>query len=339
MKALLARKRSSSSLCKQEGSPTPSDRKPREVKNTQYTHPDYPTMLETRGFFMRRDRKGVSQESKDFCRTLLETDQEIPEDSLFRDDLFEATCEELQNSNEAKVIQDIARLIVPSARHLAIRGVEKPKVLTESVNEGWNNSIPLADITRPQPDYAVGFGRSAFAAEQLNKPRPFVGEPTNKSFFMATYYMHFPFLTCEVKGGTVTLDIADRQNAHSTVLAVSGVVQLFNLVGRIKELDRQILAFLVSYDQRTVRIYGHYPVIEEMVTYYRYPIYSFDSTAHDGKEKWTAYKFTKNVYDVWMPEHFKRLCSAIDQLPAGFSFELPEQSKLQFQDSALPQGL
>ncbi|KAH8754803.1 hypothetical protein F5883DRAFT_390413, partial [Diaporthe sp. PMI_573] len=84
---------------------------------------------------------------------------------------------------------------------------------------------------------------------------------------------------------------------------------------------------------------GHYPVIEEKVTYYRYPIHKFDFTALDGKEKWTAYKFTKNVYDLWMPEHFKRLCSVIDQLPADLSFELSEQSELQFQDSGLSQEL
>jgi len=46
---------------------------------------------------------------------------------------------------------------------------------------------------------------------------------------MATYYMYFPFLTCEVKCGASALDIADRQNAHSMALAVRGVVELFRL--------------------------------------------------------------------------------------------------------------
>jgi hypothetical protein len=38
--------------------------------------------------------------------------------------------------NEAKVIQDIARLIVPSAQFPAIRGAKHFKILIESVNEG-----------------------------------------------------------------------------------------------------------------------------------------------------------------------------------------------------------
>ena len=44
---------------------------------------------------------------------------------------------------------------------------------------------------------------------------------------MATYYMYFPFLTCEVKCGAAALDVADRQNAHSMTLAVRGIVELF----------------------------------------------------------------------------------------------------------------
>lgn len=63
---------------------------------------------------------------------------------------------------------------------------------------------------------------------------------------MATYYMYFPFLTCEVKYGAAALDIADRQNAHSMTLAVRGIVELFRLIKREKELYREILAFSIS---------------------------------------------------------------------------------------------
>ena len=68
---------------------------------------------------------------------------------------------------------------------------------------------------------------------------------------------------------------------------------------REKEVHRGILAFSILHDNSSVRIYGHYPVINgKDITYYRYPIYKFDFTVLDGKEKWTAYKFTKNVYDI-----------------------------------------
>ena len=145
---------------------------------------------------------------------------------------------------------------------------------------------------------------------------------------MATYYMHFPFLTCEVKCGSVGLDIADRQNAHSMTLAARGVVELFRLVKREQELNREIVGFSFSHDHEFVRIWGYYPVINgAKTTFWRYPIRKFDFTERKGKEKWTAYTFTKNVYDIWMPAHFKRISSAIDELLPDQDLELSQASE------------
>ncbi len=226
------------------------------------------------------------------------------------------------------VIRDISLLIVPSAQTLAKYGATHLNHLHESVNEGWNSAIPFHS-TRPQPDYAVGFNRSEFTQEQLSKLEPFVGEIGSKSttYFMATTRMFFPFLTCEVKCGAAALDVADRQNAHSMTVAVKGIVELFKAVKREKELHQEILAFSISHDHSSVRIYGHYPVIEEeKTTFYRHPIDKFDFTARDGKEKWTAYKFTKNVYGTWMPIQHKRICSAIDDLPSNLDFDLSQSA-------------
>ena len=125
--------------------------------------------------------------------------------------------------------------------------------------------------------------------------------------------------------GAAALDVADRQNAHSMTMAVRDVVELFRLMKREKELYREILAFSVSHDHRTVRIYGYYPVLDgKRTTFYRHPIREFSFTELDGKEKWTAYKFTKNVYDIWMPTHLKRIYSIIDDLPLDPDFKVSE---------------
>lgn len=184
----------------------------------------------------------------------------------------------------------------------------------------------------------MGFRREAFTEDQLSKLSPFIGDfiAGDLSFFMATYYMYFPFLACEVKCGAGALEVADRQNAHCMTLAVRAMVELFRLVKREDEVNRQVLAFSISHDHRSVRIYGHYPVINGKDTkYYRHPIHEFSFIALDGKEKWTAYRFTKNVYDIWMPKHFKRICSAIDQLPTGLDFDVPSLSDA----TGLSQGL
>jgi len=136
------------------------------------------------------------------------------------------------------------------------------------------------------------------------------------------------FLTCEVKCGAAALDIANRQNAQSMTLAVRAIVELFRVLKREDEVHQQVLAFSISHDHSSVRIYGHYPVIAgKHIKYYRHPIYKFDFTALDGRDKWTAYRCTKNVYVIWMPAHFKNICSAIDQLPSNLDFDVPPPSE------------
>jgi hypothetical protein len=150
--------------------------------------------------------------------------------------------------------------------------------------------------------------------------------------------LYFLFLTCEVKCRAAALDIADQQNAYSITLAVRGIVELFRLVKREKELHQEILAFLISHDHETVRIYGHYPVIDgNKITFYRHPIRKFDFTELNGRKKWTAYRFTKSVYNIWMPTHFKRICSVIDSLPSDIDIEASRQ--VEPGESRLSQGV
>ncbi|KAG8415721.1 hypothetical protein J3458_009544 [Metarhizium acridum] len=331
MERLLARKKSVSSLSRKRSnsgtSTTPSDQKPREEKSAPYRDPRYELLLQTKHSYMDASNLGITDSSKRLVQSLLDSDQSVPQHTIFSDSVFADACRNLHGRNEARVVQDFSRLIVPSAETLALRS-KSLKNFTESVNEGWNNSISLTG-TRPQPDYSVGFRREAFSDDQLAKLAPFIGDfiSGDQSFFMGTYYMYFPFLTCEVKCGAAALDVADRQNAHSMTLAVRGVVELFRAVKRENEVHRQILAFSISHDHRLVRIYGHYPVIDGKDTkYYRHPIHEFSFTALDGKEKWTAYRFTRNVYDLWLPSHSKRICSAIDQLPSDLDFDVPPLS-------------
>jgi len=329
MDRVLAQRRSSSRKRSSSPSSTVSDLNRREEKSAPYRDARYRKILETKGSFMDKSKLDLADKSKILCRTLLENDQTVPQDSLFRDDIFESTCRRVEDRNEARVLRDITPLVVPPAEILAIYGDARLDCLVESINEGWNNSIPVIG-TRPQPDYSAGFKREAFTEDQLNKLSPFIGDWINGdlSYFMGAYNMYFPFLTCEVKCGAAALDVADRQNAHSMTIAARAVVELFRLVGRESELHRQILGFSVSHDHCSVRIYGHYPVVGENDTkYYRHPIRKFDITELDGREKWTAYKFTKNVYTLWMPNHFEMLCSAIDQLSPGYDLDAPPLSE------------
>ncbi|KAI9162962.1 hypothetical protein HJFPF1_04557 [Paramyrothecium foliicola] len=288
------------------------------AKSAAYRDSRYEAILRTKNVHLRQSKTGIVDDDKSLCRDLLTKEQTPPADSPFRDDLFMTTCDKIQGKNETKIALDIARLIAPSAEMLATYGAKHLEKLAESVGAAWTNSVALTP-PRPQPDYSVGFVREAFTELQLAKLSPYIGDYIfgDFSYFMATQYVYFPFLTCEIKAGNGGLDTADRQNAHSATLAARGVVELFHKVGREHEVDRRILAFSISHDDLSVRIYGHYPVMcgQEITEYYRHTIHRFDFTALEGKEKWTAFRFVRNVYDLWMPDHFRNICSAIDQLP------------------------
>lgn len=65
-----------------------------------------------------------------------------------------------------------------------------------------------------------------------------------------------------------------------------------------------------------IKIYGHYALIEgDRTAFYRHFIRGFDLTEQQGKDKWTAYKFIRAVYDQFVPPHLEGIRSAIAQLP------------------------
>ncbi|MCJ1352073.1 MAG: hypothetical protein MMC33_002057 [Icmadophila ericetorum] len=133
-----------------------SDQQKRESKSAPYRDTRYNTLLATKGSFMNKSELDITMESKKLCQHLLELNQAAPKDSLFRDDLFEKTCQKIGDRNEARAIQDISRLIVPSAETLATYGATNLDHLIEGVNEGWVGSIAV-EGPKPQPDYSVGF--------------------------------------------------------------------------------------------------------------------------------------------------------------------------------------
>ena len=334
MSQSLTRKRSSPSLSRHESDI--SGVSLREGKNPAVRSQRYHQILESVGIYMGQPEPHLraAQTDKALCQELLKEEQPVPKDSLFNDDLFESTCEDIANRNEARVIQDIGRLIVPAPEELFRRGAKHLKHLIETVNESWIKSIPLVKGPRPQPDFAVGLKASAFTPDQRKKLQPSIGDWQTSSRLIATDEMYFPFLTAEVKCGNEALNIADRQNAHSAAVAANAVVELYRLVSRQDELHQRILIFSISHDNRAVRIYGHYVLIDGKVTsFYRHLIQSFDIVNQDGKDKWTAYKFVRNVYDKFYPVHHERICSAVNQLPNPEDFTVesfpPQQSNFE----------
>ena len=98
----------------------------------------------------------------------------------------------LHGKNEARVLQDIGRLLVPFVETLASLGDQIFDDLVESVSKGWNN-CKILTASRPQPDYAVGLGEYAFPSVLRKKLGSATFDDEYLSPFMATWYMQLPF--------------------------------------------------------------------------------------------------------------------------------------------------
>ncbi len=85
-------------------------------------------------------------------------------------------------------------------------------------------------------------------------------------------------------------------------MAVNAIVELYRAVSRVMEPYQKILVFPISHDHTMVKIYGHYALIDgDKAIFCRPLIHSFDITALDGKDKETAYNFTRKLYDTFVP--------------------------------------
>lgn len=144
-------------------------------KSVLYRSSGYALDLELKGeSYMFESPEGITEDDELLCQKLLITVQTVLQDTLFRDDLFEVTCRKLKRRNEARVVEDISSLIVPSAETLTTYGATELKDLVFNVNERWGESLPITD-TRPQPDRSVGFGATAFTWPQRSRLKKRIG--------------------------------------------------------------------------------------------------------------------------------------------------------------------
>jgi len=317
----LAEKKSSASLWRKRSdssstvaSVVPSDQKSRDGKSATYAHKGYQMLLKKAGVLLESELP-VSDDSQNLCQSLLKTKCHIPEDTLLSDESYRDAIADLQERNESRVIQDVGRLFVPSVQTLAKRGEDRFRVFVESVNEAWDCCYPLID-PRPQPDYAVGFGRSGLTEARINKLQPLIrDDPTFQSDYTATYYMYFPFFATEVKCGTSGLVIADRQNGHTMGVCINGILSIHRLAGKENQLHNKPVVFTAAHDHRMLRLTGWGAVIDgDCYTVHPLTIHSFDVTPLRGLERWTPRRYTIGVYEYGLTL-LDKINAIIDELP------------------------
>ena len=280
---------------------------------------EYENHLRDNGIFMDilKGNGLVSDDSKSLCVRLRSGKDSVPRHTSFPKEKFLFVFERVRNRNEQRVYRDITPLIVPSAELLFLNGESELEHLTEEVSADWTKCTTLAG-PQPRPDFAVGLMSSVFTDEELIKLKHYTASERATLF---TENMYFPFLMCEAKCGDQGIDRADRQNMHSSSMAVNAILQLYREAdknqspSRLHELNRQILVFSISHDHRNVRIHGHFAVIgKDRITFHRYLIDSFDMASPDCQKRWAPYSFGRQVYSHIFPNHLKRIRDAIAKL-------------------------
>ena len=103
----------------------------------------YITVIATKGSFIDKSNLGIADTSKSLCQILLEKEHTVPQDSLFRNNIFDKVCRKIQDKNEATVGQDSARLIFPSTETIAIYSATYSDPLIKGVNKGWKSAKPF----------------------------------------------------------------------------------------------------------------------------------------------------------------------------------------------------
>ena len=275
----------------------------------------YELLLAENGVHMEelKGRSLVQKESKILCGQLLQSKYPEPQHTAFPLSEFLAVWQRAQNRNEARVYRDITPLLVPSPELLSICGVQELEYVAEEIGAEWSKCKTLGG-PKPKPDLAIGISASAFSEEEVAKLKNHTA-PERPTLF--TDHMYFPFLLCEVKCGNEGINRADRQNMHSSSLAVKAIVELFQALdsNQAAQLHGQILVFSVSHDNERVKLYGHFPVLEgDRTAFYRYPIASFDLNFEENQGRKRTHDFVRAIYRTFFPEHVNRVRTVLSKM-------------------------
>ncbi|KAK5077610.1 hypothetical protein LTR24_009500 [Lithohypha guttulata] len=252
----------------------------------------------------------VQEESKSYCKRLLQSTYPEPQYTAFPLSKFLSVWQRVQNRNEARICRDLTPLLVPSPELLSICGQQELEHIVEDIDTEWVRCKTLGG-PRPKPDLAIGIAASAFSEEELAKLR------NHTAFERATLFtdnLYFPFLLCEAKSADVGISVADRQNMHSSSMAVNAIVQLCRAAdeAQVTDLSGRILVFSVSHDNERVKLYGHFAIIDgEITTFYRHPIASFVLNFEESQGRKRTHDFVREIYHAFYPAHLKRIRDAL----------------------------
>ncbi|MCJ1449618.1 MAG: hypothetical protein MMC23_010140 [Stictis urceolatum] len=300
-------------------------------RKSESTHrTDYLERLEEHGIYMKTSTQ-MQKASKELCTTYLQDNREPTQWSCFPREKIPQVLERIESLSESRIQRDVMPWVVPSAENLFFSEELQEDWIGDEVQTNWSMCQTLGG-TRPKPDYTAGLRRKAFTKDEIRK---LLNHSAPSQPFLFTPELSFPFLICEAKSGDEGLNKARRQNIHSASIAVNAIIELYKAAyggsdpSQVEGLYGQVLVFTVSHSHSVVYLYGHYAVPADdskRLEFYRYEIALFSLSLDDGRDRYRAYSFVRNIYEKFAPEHRKRIKDAAAQLElpgerTGLSFD------------------
>lgn len=278
----------------------------------------YEKWIEGKGLFMDVFLGGerVSKHSKEVCSKFQNAKQKAISPVVFSKDAILEVIRSCQNRNEGKANRDITPILVPPIIAMRTHSEKHLEHVVDEVNADWNMTYILAG-PQIRPNLALGLSNSAFSTAEIDRLSIYSSVDNWTNF---TTYMLFPFLTCEVKCGREGLDQADRQNMHSSSVALRAILRIeheadkFRQKAQLDQLYGRVLVFSISHDQQDARLYGHFARITgNKWEYYRYSVKKYELRNPD--DVIAIHNFVRNVFRIHLPEHIKRIRDALAVFP------------------------
>ncbi|KAK1810039.1 hypothetical protein LTR12_015587 [Friedmanniomyces endolithicus] len=253
-------------------------------------HSERQQRLEQNGIYMKTSAL-LQKASKQLCNDLLMGDRSPSRHPCYPVERTDEVLERLHVLNEARLQRDVTPWLVPSAEHLYFSGCAELGYIGEEIQAEWVRCESMG-ASKPKSDFAVGLQRSAFEDGELSKLENY---STPQGPFLFTPNLSFPFLICEAKTGQTGINKADTQNIHSASIAVRAILRL-HTGGITKRLKLSWVAYWCS------RSNDKTDGTAEELQYFRYGIAMFSLTMYEGRDRYNAYNFIRNVYDKFASE-------------------------------------
>ena len=259
-------------------------------------------MLEA-GIYMETQKDAtIAEDDARLCKDILDTPYQLPDEWSFKAENFLTILNLALYRSERRVVRDVGPHVMPSPELLKERGHPGLEHIAEAVDAQWTKCTSLCG-PKSKPDVSHGLSRSVFTRQEREKLT------ANNTCSCET--MMFPFYICEAKCFDKSIEESELQALHGASVASNAVLQLYEKISAVEELNRRILAFSVSHNQRLVKIFAHFALIDGgKISFHRHRLFETDLLV-DESNRHSPYRIALGIWKHFYPIHVGRIRGAL----------------------------